>query len=197
MSALRKAHELRPIVLARLDEDHQNLARVLDAFEHQYRALGTDQGPDYELLRDILDYVQSFPDTIHHPTEDALFGYLLRNVPLSAGENAVIRDNRAQHEELIEATQALLRTLDQVFDSGIIDSAGLKLMMSKYLAEQRRHIEFESSFLFPLAERRLAQRDWDALEDQLRQTQDPLFDAFDRQFEILRQYIETPYEPAA
>lgn len=196
MSALRKAREPGPAILVRLNEDHQHLAQVLEAFERQYRALQTDEGPDYELLRDILDYVQSFPDTVHHPTEDALFDYLLRNAWLSAGEQTVIRDNRAQHEKLINATQDLLRMIDQAFYDGIIDRSELTLTMSKYLAEQRRHMEFETGCLFPLAETRLSQRDREELKNQLQQTKDPLFDAYDEQYEILRRLIETQHASA-
>jgi hemerythrin-like domain-containing protein len=197
MSALRKAYKPQPNILSRLIEDHQHLAQVLEVFEHQYRALETDEGPDYELLRDILDYVQSFPDTLHHPTEDALFDYLLRNGSLSADEETVIGVNRAQHQELIEATQELLRMIDHVFNDGIVVGAALKLTMSRYLSEQLRHMEFESSCLFPLAETRLSKRDWDELENQVRQTKDPLFDAFDEQYEILRRYIEEQHKPVA
>jgi hemerythrin-like domain-containing protein len=195
MPALHKAYE--PAILTRLNEDHQRLAQVLEVFEHQYRALEADEGPDYELLRDILDYVQSFPDTLHHPTEDALFDYLLRNAQLSAAEQAVIGDNRAQHEDLIEATQVLLLMIDHIFNDGIVNGVALKLTMSKYLSEQVRHMEFESSCLFPLAETRLSQRDWDALENQLRQAKDPLFDAYDEQYEILRRHIEAQHKPVA
>ena len=195
MSALPASRTPEPGILTRLNEDHRRLARVLEAFEHQYRAFETDEGPDYDLLRDMLDYVQSFPDTIHHPTEDALFDYLVQNAPLSADERMVIDQNRAQHEKLVGATQALLQMIDHVFNDGIVDGMALKLAMSRYLSEQFRHMQFESKYLFPLAEARLSQQDWDALEDQIKQSRDPLFDAYDEQYEVLRAYIEAQHEP--
>lgn len=184
-------------ILARLNRDHQHLARVLDVFEHQYRALETDEGPDYDLLRDILDYVQSFPDAIHHPTEDVLFDYLLKNASLSDAEQAAIADNREQHGKHAETTKTLLRMIDHVFNNGIVDGAALKLMMSRYLSEQIRHMEFESRFLFPLAETRLTERDWRAVEDLIDEASDPLSDACQKQFDFLRGYIEAEYKPAA
>lgn len=190
MSDPRQART-RPSTLTRLNEDHRRLARVLKAFELEYQALGSDAGPDYELLRDILDYVQSFPDTIHHPTEDALFDFLVEHASLSAGEEAVIADNRAQHIALIEATRVLVEMIDKMFGGGDVDIAHLKLTMSKYLAEQRRHMEFENSNLFPLAEKRLSDADWKAIEHQLSQARDPLFEAYDEQYEALRRHIES------
>lgn len=187
----------RPAMLTRLNEDHRRLARVLNAFELECLALNSDAGPDFELLRDILDYVQSFPDTIHHPAEDALFDYLQQNASLSAGEEALIADNRAQHEELIESTRILLKMIDRVFAAADLDLAYLKLTMNSYLVEQRRHMEFENSRLFPLAEKRLSEPDWKVIEIQLAQARDPLFDAYDEQYEALRRYIETQQTPAA
>jgi hemerythrin-like domain-containing protein len=197
MSFLNETQRSGPGILTRLYDDHQHLACVLEVFEHQYRALETGERPDYDLLRDILDYVQSFPDTIHHPTEDLLFNYLLRNVRLSDGEQAAIADNRDQHRELSETTQTLLRMIDHVFDNGIVDGAALKLTMSRYLSEQLRHMEFESRYLFPLAEARLSAEDWDAVENQLLQGEDPLFEAYEKQYEFLRGHIEAQYKPAA
>lgn len=197
MSFLTETQRSGPGILARLYDDHQHLASVLEVFEDQYRALETGKGPDYDLLRDILDYVQSFPDTIHHPTEDLLFNYLLKNVRLSDGEQAAITENREQHKELSEATQILLRMIDHIFANGIVNGAALKLKMSRYLSEQLRHMEFENRYLFPLAETRLSARDWDAVEDQLLHGDDPLFDAYEKQYEFLRGYIEAQYKPAA
>jgi len=196
MSDPRQARA-RPAILTRLNEDHRRLARVLNAFELECLALDSDAGPDFELLRDILDYVQSFPDTIHHPTEDALFDYLQLNASLSAGEEAVIADNRAQHEELIESTRILLGMIDRVFSGADLDLAYLKLIMNNYLVEQRRHMEFENSRLFPMAEKRLSDPDWKVIEIQLKQAKDPLFDAYDEQYEALRRCIETQHAPAA
>jgi hemerythrin-like domain-containing protein len=184
-------------ILVRLNRDHQHLACVLQVFEHQYRALETDDGPDYDLLRDILEYVRSFPDAIHHPTEDVLFNYLLQNASLADGEQAAIANNREQHAQLTEATKTLLLMIDHIFNIGIVDGAALKLTMSRYLSEQIRHMEFESTYLFPLAETRLTERDWRAIEDQIAEADDPMFDAYEKQFEFLRGYIETEFKPAA
>ncbi|MDH3643680.1 MAG: hemerythrin domain-containing protein [Gammaproteobacteria bacterium] len=196
MSALPEFHLPEPPILTRLNEDHRHLAQILEVFEDQYRAFETDEGPDYQLLRDILDYVQSFPDAIHHPTEDALFDYLLRNAALSSDEQQVVIDNRHQHGELIEMTRSLLGLIDHVFNNGIVDGAELKLTMSRYLSEQHRHMSFENDCLFPLAEARLSNRDWATLDYQLSQARDPLFDAYDEQYEILRRYIEATKPPA-
>ena len=94
-------------------------------------------------------------------------------------------------------TKNLLQMIDHIFNNGIVDGAAWKLQMSRYLSEQIRHMEFENRYLFPLAETQLTDSDWRALEDQLSEASDPLFDAYEQQFEFLREYIESEYKPAA
>ncbi len=179
-----------PAHVTRLNADHEHLARVLDVLERQCRAFQTDTGPDYELLRDILDYVRAYPDTVHHPAEDILFDHLLDNSALSAAERQLVHDNRLQHARLAEATGALLRMVDDVFASGAGGGEALQVKLDEYVADQRRHMHFESRRLFPLAEDRLTEAQWATIERGMSLAEDPLSNARIEQFEILRRHIE-------
>lgn len=183
-----------PAILAQLHRDHKRLAQVLNMFEHQLFELESGAGADFELLRDILDYVQAFPDTAHHPAEDELFSYLLQSVDLSPDEKRRVLENRDQHAVLIEATRSLLRMVDDSFSGETIDRDALSSAMRSYLSQQRQHMNFENKHLFPLAEARLTDSDWIVLERSLALARDPLFDAYVAQFEILRHHIEATDE---
>jgi len=183
-----------PTILAQLHRDHQRLAQVLNMFEHQLFELESGAGTDYELLRDILDYVQAFPDTAHHPAEDELFSYLLQSVELSPEEKRQVQRNRDEHAVLINATHKLLRMVDDSFSGEATDRDSLLSAMRSYLSQQRQHMRFENDQLFPLAETRLSASDWIVLERSLALARDPLFDAYVAQFEVLRHHIEAADE---
>ncbi len=178
-----------PVLLARLNRDHAHLASVLQVFDEQYQAFDSEDGPDYELLRDILDYVQAFPDAVHHPAEDILFDHMVHSGTLSPDEIQFVEDNRAQHEVIIKATKDLAQMIEHIVAGGIVGGAALKLKMSEYLSQQHRHMRFENEHLFPLAEAKLEAADWEYLEARLKLVEDPLFDAQQAHYDALRQYI--------
>ena len=177
-----------PWVLARLNEDHNRLERVLECFEHQYEALRSGATPNYELVRDVLDYVQSFPNVIHHPTEDVLFDYLAKG-DLGPEEAKLVEENHDQHERILADTHRLVTAVDAILKGGVADTEALKSEMGAYLEAQRHHLHVEQEYLFPLADSRLTPADWDEIEFELTMAEDPLFDTTERQFEILRQHI--------
>ncbi len=54
-------------ILAELREDHRNMSILLDLVEAQMLKVDAVEEPDVELLRDLMQYMTSYSDTIHHP----------------------------------------------------------------------------------------------------------------------------------
>ena len=79
MLEVAKAHQVLPLVLERLREDHARSTRVLRVLEWEVDRLSVLENPDCSLLASIVEYLRSYSDTVHHPTEDRLFDRLLQN----------------------------------------------------------------------------------------------------------------------
>ena len=70
--------------LAAWHAEHVNFARLLDLLETQVAAFHRGERPNYHLMGDIVSYLRSFADCIHHPREDAAFARLAEREPASA-----------------------------------------------------------------------------------------------------------------
>ena len=62
--------------------EHRHFARLLDLLEQQVVAFHADDGPNYELMLDVISYLQDYADQYHHPREDEAFA--LKNAVAAA-----------------------------------------------------------------------------------------------------------------
>jgi hemerythrin-like domain-containing protein len=58
-------------------DEHARFARLLDFLDVQMMAFHEGGHPNYELMRDVIYYLQHYADRYHHPREDVAFALLL------------------------------------------------------------------------------------------------------------------------
>jgi hemerythrin-like domain-containing protein len=146
---------------------------LLEILESEILAIEVGKTPDFPLMQDIMRYMSEHSDRFHHPKEDLIFAQLLRRDP----------DVRADVEDLIEEHflismagrefAALLRT------SGVdsIDAREqLGIVGCKYVRAQRNHMNKEERKLFPMAARLFTEKEWQDIDDAVKNIDDPLFD---------------------
>ena len=178
-----------PVLLQRLHTDHRHLGRVLTVLENQLRKLDDDgEGPDFDLLANIVDYICEYPDAIHHPLEDQLFDHLV-NKGLTPPERKLVSVNIGQHVEIIAATKKLAQDIATVLNGAVISAIRLKEHVDDYIDTQRSHMRVEEQQLFPLAEHMFSDEDWAELEHLCEATRDPLFEQTIARYEDLYRYI--------
>lgn len=174
-------------VMARLEDDHLHIAKVLEVLEKVLDASG-DADVNWEIVADIISYLQEYPDTVHHPVEDQLFDRVL-DKGLTPAERELVHKNLAQHAEIIGATAQLAGDVAQILSDIIVPQEQLQAHFKSYLELQRVHMRNEIHHLFPLAERLLAQPDWQAIAQQMAETADPMFEADSGKFAALYEFI--------
>ena len=182
---LRESPQRR--VMARLEKDHVRIARVLENLE---RVLVTDDDSDtnWEIVADIISYLQEYPDTVHHPVEDQLFDLVL-DKGLTPAERELVHTNLAQHAQIISATAQLARDIQQILNDIVVPLPQLQAHFQDYLELQRAHMRNEVHHLFPLAERQLEAEDWQDIAQQITAHADPLFEQGLDKFAALYQFI--------
>lgn len=182
-------------IMDQLHQDHRNLARVLTVIEQQLLTLRHAGEADFALLNDALDYVEHYPDLVHHPREDLLFERYLAN-PAAPARHAVERLS-AEHRELKAMTEALRSALEAVLQDTPLEREPLVAQLETYVERQRRHIDTEEAEIFPLLLRELREEDWQAAEEVLAGRSDPLFGGGrDRPYEALYQRLLDTPEPS-
>jgi hemerythrin-like domain-containing protein len=173
--------------MARLEKDHVRIARVLENLE---RVLLTDDESDinWEIVADIISYLQEYPDAVHHPVEDQLFDRVL-DKGLTPAERELVHNNLAQHAQIIGATAELARDIQQILNDIVVPVPQLQAHLQDYLTLQRAHMRNEVQHLFPLAERQLGADDWQDIALQTAAHADPLFEQDLDKFAALYRFI--------
>ena len=166
--------------------EHKHFARLLELLEQQVVAFHADDGPNYELMLDVVSYLRYFPDRYHHPREDVAFARLLQRDP---GMKVLIERMLQEHRVIVAAGTELLSYLQQVVDDVVVERARVEAAAATYLVYYRRHLALEDRDIVPRAEELLTPQDWEAVVAANPAGPDPLFgeDSDPRYRELRRQ----------
>ena len=105
-------------LMEELQRDHKRIDKVLTLLESQIEALENDGDPDLALLQDALDYVEHYPDLIHHPREDVIYTAFRRR---SLDANVVIDGLLSEHATMPALTRAFRELIDEAVDDLTFD----------------------------------------------------------------------------
>ena len=146
-------------MLDRLRVEHGQLLRKLNLLESHYLDMCRGKTPDYSLMQSIIDYIQEYPEQVHHPLEDMIYSILLERV-----DNAeFVQDLVSEHTQLELVTRELKESLES-FPGCAASKEKLKRQLSQFLVGQRQHIYTEESEVFPLVQSALTKEDWKRLQ---------------------------------
>ena len=162
-----------PDVIAALNRDHANIAKLLELIESEILAIEVGKTPDYPLMQDVMRYMTQYSDRFHHPKEDLIFAKLLR---LDPGVRADVEELIAEHTSIALAGRefiVLLRTsgVDSVNARERLGFSGVA-----YIRALRDHMRKEEKTLFPLARDIFTKKDWHLIDGAMDVIDDPLFD---------------------
>jgi hemerythrin-like domain-containing protein len=170
-----------------LREEHRNIARLLDALEHQVETFAAGDAPDYDVIVGVADYFLDYPNLCHHPKENLIFARLRERHTLRAFSlGDLLAEHRAIHlhaRRFRDIVGMLLGETD-IARSVVVEAA------QDFIAAERRHMSREEEHFLPMAEQLLTQLDWSVIETQLEQRADPLFgDAIEARFKALAERL--------
>lgn len=171
-------------LLQELHRDHVNLNRVLLLLERQVELLGEGLA-DIHVLSEIVDYVQAYPDLIHHPREDVVFRVYQERFP---GDSEDIGRLLEEHRTLIAGTLEISSCMDQWRCDSPLPRDHIAVLFADYLRLQRDHLNLEERSVYGLLAERLRPEDWVRIEAAMPQGSDPLFG------DLMRQRYENIYD---
>lgn len=146
-------------MLSRLLVEHDQILKTLSLLEMQFLDLCRGGTPDYSLMLSILEYVQEYPEQVHHPLEDKIFSILLERVD----ESELIQELIAEHAEL-EAETRKIRESVKLLECGKVSREEIIKQLSMFLIRQRQHMYIEEEKVHPLIEGVLTKEDWDYVQ---------------------------------
>ncbi len=136
-------------ILAELREDHRNMSILLDLVEAQMLKVDAGDEPDLELLRDIMQYMTTYSDSIHHPKEDLIYAEMR-----DAGGNIAEGLDRVEedHVEIASFGRSLRNDIEAMIAGTAVTRDHVLHDMIDYVHGLRKHMAWEESDLFMRAD---------------------------------------------
>lgn len=177
-----------PEVLSRLHKEHADFARLLDLLDRQ-QALFAAGSADYDTIGAILQYCLEYPDAVHHPKEDLIYGALRKRDPALAAE---VGDLEEEHRGLATAARELAELVERALAEDLVDREHVHGLTRDFIGRYRHHIEREERHVFPAARQVLSNQDWADIDSRMEGSSgDPLFgDDIADYFRALRDDID-------
>jgi nucleotide-binding universal stress UspA family protein/hemerythrin-like domain-containing protein len=162
--------------LATLRDEHRSLAAVVHGLELLAReARERGQPPRFDLLRAIVHYVRTFPESQHHPKEDA---YLFRKLRERTSEfNDTLAELERQHKEGGPLVDELEKSITH-YEADPKDGYGqFADAVARFVAAQESHMRLETRVILPAACKHLTADDWHEIGKAFEENGDPRFGA--------------------
>lgn len=168
--------------------EHRSIAALLHGLCHLAReAAQANVKPDFAVFRAMLYYLDEYPERLHHPKEERALFTRLAGRSLEALR--LVKHLHEEHEagaRLVGELEHRLLEFEMRWPSGAAQFRDLAL---QYAELQWKHMRSEERELLPLAERLLADEDWDAVAEAFARNADPLAEAVERDFDRLFSHI--------
>lgn len=159
-------------LMTRLGQDHARLAKLLDLFEDLLNRFHGGAEPDYDLMCEMLEYMDDYSDTVHHPTEDLIFQRALER---GAERRDVFDVLMRQHGLLGQLSKRFRQSLDGIIHEEVLLREDVEAHGRELIGTLRAHMHLEDEEAFPIAIAHLSAEDWTELEASAPSTDDPVF----------------------
>jgi hemerythrin-like domain-containing protein len=154
-----------------LEVEHKTMTRLLDILEEQADLLEQAGQPDYELVKEIIDYFLTYPDLCHHPKEDMILERLRKRAPEEAAAVGALDEAHDQlSHELHDFAHAVTNMLLEVE----VPRERLVTLAREFVEHERKHMAGEETVFFPAALRHLTEDDWRDINRRAARFTDPL-----------------------
>jgi hemerythrin-like domain-containing protein len=153
-------------------QEHRAITAVVNALEYLARDVAAGGEPDYEVLTVILDYIETFPNRLHHPKEDR---YLFSALRLRCHAAAAVLDQlEDEHRRGDELTHELRYLLARCRVGGRAARQAFAAAVERYAAFHWSHMRKEEDVVLPMALESLTSSDWAAIDAAFEVNDDPV-----------------------
>ena len=147
--------------IATIKDEHVSISSVLKGLvTHVKDAQSGRREVDCHLIAAQLDYIETYPERLHHPKEDQfLFRKLRERDPDS---HAILDELESEHVRTRALVDEMRADLKQLRTTGDLDAFAEALEV--YATFHYQHMSREEKVILPLAEKKLLPEDWEEIE---------------------------------
>lgn len=151
-------------MLNQLRLDHANMARMLHVLQLKQKTLALGERPNFQLMREVVDYILSYMEGFANPLEqicvERLEGKAQEHLPL-------MEQMAADYRELKPRLQQLSSDIDMILMDHILPMDRFAADLKAYLEAHRAYLRREREGLFPLIEKHFSAEDMQELRSAL------------------------------
>lgn len=151
-------------MLNQLRRDHANMARMLHVLQLKYKTLAQGERPNFQLMREVVDYILSYMDGFAAPLEricvERLQDKTSEQLPLMA---QMANDYRQLKPCLVQ----LSNDIDMILMDNILPMDRFADDLKSYLDAHRSYLRHEREGLFPLIDQYFSPEDMEELREAL------------------------------
>ncbi len=178
---------MHPVVMTRLMQDHMRHAKLLDLFDSLLDRFHDGAEPDYDLMNEMLEYLDSYVDIVHHPTEDLVFHRVLEK---GVEQPEMFELLMRQHAGLSQVSKRFRQSLNGILHEEVLLREDVEADGRELVAGMRTHMLQEDGDAYPIALQSLDNGDWESIATQAPTAEDPLFGTPDPvRFRALYRYL--------
>lgn len=159
------------MMLENIHTEHGYITRLLNILQQKLVAIQQGKEVNYQLIKDIVDYLQKYAECCHHPKEDVLYHYYQTHY----ADSQEMKDLESEHVALAKLTEAFSETVDMILMDAVIPLDVFAEKLNTFVKRQKAHLEFEEKYILPLIRTTFTAEDWVAVSAQYEEQADPLF----------------------
>jgi branched-chain amino acid transport system ATP-binding protein len=172
LSRERNAERGTMKAIAIIQDEHRAITAVIEGLRHVLADVKAGRAaPDHRLLRAMFDYIERFPERLHHPKEDE---YLFARLRVRAPEAADTLDELHREHEVGRERFTELKAAYERYAADPATLATFAEGVERYSHFHWRHMRREEDEVLPLASRALDAEDWAAIDAAFASNSDPI-----------------------
>ncbi len=160
------------MMIERIRREHGYMVRLLAMLRHKLYEIKQERTINYALMGEIVDYLSTHSERVHHPKEDILYNYFLEHY----GKQQTIENLEQEHKELAEKTKEFSAVIDMILQDAVVPQDMFIGHLEEFINSQKRHLELEERQILPLIEELFTTEDWQLVESLWSENEDdPVF----------------------
>ncbi|PCF93779.1 hemerythrin domain-containing protein [Vreelandella nigrificans] len=151
-------------MLNQLRLDHANMARMLHVLQLKQKTLVLGERPNFQLMREVVDYILSYMDGFATPLERICVERLQAQAP---DDLPLMEKMATDYRELKPRLLRLSNDIDMILMDNILPMDRFAEDLKAYLEAHRAYLRDEREGLFPLIDKHFSPEDMQELRDAL------------------------------
>ncbi|MGF1752456.1 hemerythrin domain-containing protein [Vibrio makurazakiensis] len=175
------------MMIERIKREHGYMVQLLAILKKKLVQLNNEQEINYSLIKEIVSYLASHSESVHHPKEDIIYHHYLETY----GSSKSIDNLESEHQILSDKTAQFLDVVEMILQDAVVPQQVFIDQLDSFIQLQKKHLDLEERYILPIIVDAFTIEDWQVVESKWAQPEDdPVFgDTIAEQYKQLAQRV--------